>query len=125
MSIEERFKEAIEILSQISEDQSVPRNIRRSANKSIDILNDKDMELAVRAINAIEELEDTTADANTPFHTRTMVWQAITRLETPKLKDVNEEDDDDEYEDEDDDEWEEWDEKTQSWVLVRKSDQDD
>lgn len=123
MSTEERFKEAIEILAQISEDQSVPRNIRRSANKSIDILNDKAMELPVRAINAIEELEDTTADANTPFHTRTMVWQAITRLETPRVND----DDEDEYEDEEEEEeeWEEWDEKTKSWVLVKKSEQDD
>ena len=115
---EERMKEAIEILIQISEDQSVPRNIRRSATKSIEMLNDKSMELAVRAVNAIEELEDSTGDANTPFHTRTMIWQAITKLEIPRDK---KEDQKDEYEDEfDDDEWEEWDEKTQSWVIVRK-----
>jgi uncharacterized protein (UPF0147 family) len=115
---EERMKEAIEILLQISEDQSVPRNIRRSATKSIEMLNDKSMELAVRAVNAIEELEDSTGDANTPFHTRTMIWQAITKLEIPRDK---KEDQKDEYEDEfDDDEWEEWDEKTQSWVIVRK-----
>lgn len=112
------MKEAIEILLQISEDQSVPRNIRRSATKSIEMLNDKSMELAVRAVNAIEELEDSTGDANTPFHTRTMIWQAITKLEIPRDK---KEDQKDEYEDEfDDDEWEEWDEKTQSWVIVRK-----
>ena len=112
------MKVAIEILLQISEDQSVPRNIRRSATKSIEMLNDKSMELAVRAVNAIEELEDSTGDANTPFHTRTMIWQAITKLEIPRDK---KEDQKDEYEDEfDDDEWEEWDEKTQSWVIVRK-----
>ena len=80
------MKEAIEILLQISEDQSVPRNIRRSATKSIEMLNDKSMELAVRAVNAIEELEDSTGDANTPFHTRTMIWQAITKLEIPRDK---------------------------------------
>ena len=115
---EERMKEAIEILLQISEDQSVPRNIRRSATKSIEMLNDKSMELAVRAVNAIEELEDSTGDANTPFHTRTMIWQAITKLEIPRDK---KEEQNDEYDNEfDDDEWEEWDEKTQSWVIVRK-----
>ena len=115
---EERIKEAIEILLQISEDQSVPRNIRRSATKSIEMLNDKSMELAVRAVNAIEELEDSTGDANTPFHTRTMIWQAITKLEIPRDK---KEEQNDEYDNEfDDDEWEEWDEKTQSWVIVRK-----
>ena len=88
------MKEAIEILLQISEDQSVPRNIRRSATKSIEMLNDKSMELAVRAVNAIEELEDSTGDANTPFHTRTMIWQAITKLEIPRDK---KEDQKDEY----------------------------
>ena len=111
------MKEAIEILLQISEDQSVPRNIRRSATKSIEMLNDKSMELAVRAVNAIEELEDSTGDANTPFHTRTMIWQAITKLEIPRDKEEENEDYEDEF---DDDEWEEWDEKTQSWVIVRK-----
>ena len=112
------MKEAIEILLQISEDQSVPRNIRRSATKSIEMLNDKSMELADRAVNAIEELEDSTGDANTPFHTRTMIWQAITKLEIPRDK---KEEQNDEYDNEfDDDEWEEWDEKTQSWVIVRK-----
>ena len=123
MSEEQRMKEAIEILQQISEDQSVPRNIRRSATKSIEILNDKSMELAVRAINVIEELEDTTADPNSPFHTRTMIWQAITRLETPREGKGKNQDEDEFYDDED--EWEEWDEATQSWVLVRKSDEND
>ncbi len=117
------MKEAIEILLQISEDQSVPRNIRRSATKSIEMLNDKSMELAVRAVNAIEELEDSTGDANTPFHTRPIMCPALTKLEIPRDK---KEDQKDEYDDElnddefDDDEWEEWDEKTQSWVIVRK-----
>jgi len=119
------MKEAIEILLQISEDQSVPRNIRRSATKSIEMLNDKSMELPVRAVNAIEELEDSTGDANTPFHTRTMIWQAITKLEIPRDKKEDQKDEyDDEFDDDDDefddDEWEEWDEKTQSWVIVRK-----
>jgi len=118
MSTEERMKEAIEILTQISDDQSVPRNIRRSAVKSIELLNNAEMELAVRAINAIEELEDCTADPNTPFHTRTMIWQAITRLEIPR-DDVDDDYDDEEFEDE---EWEEWDEDLQQWVVRSNDD---
>lgn len=98
MSADEQVQEAISILEQIIDDQSVPRNIRRAAQKSIDTLNDQAMELPVRAINAIETLEETTGDPNCPFHCRTMLFMAITRLELP-------DDDDDEWEYEDDDDW--------------------
>ena len=81
MSGEQQVKEAIEILVQISDDQSVPRNIRRAATQSVETLNNEEMEIPVRAINAIELLEDCTGDPNCPFHCRTLLWQAITRLE--------------------------------------------
>ena len=100
MSAKEQVKEAIEILNHISDDQSVPRNIRRAALKSVETLNDTSMDILVRAINAIELLEDTTSDPNCPYHARTMLWQAITRLELP-TSDADE--DDEEYEDDDDD----------------------
>ncbi len=90
----EQVKEAIEVLNHISEDQSVPRNIRRAAIKSVETLNDNSMDLPVRAINAIELLEDTTSDPNCPYHARTMLWQAITRLELPTDDDEDEEDED-------------------------------
>ena len=94
-----QIQEAIEILNHISEDQSVPRNIRRAAVKSIEILNDKEMELPVRAINAIDILNDLSIDPNCPYHARTLLWQVITRLEISPDDDDEDEDDDDEYED--------------------------
>ncbi|MHA2091767.1 MAG: UPF0147 family protein [Candidatus Kariarchaeaceae archaeon] len=100
MSAKEQVKVAIEILNHISEDQSVPRNIRRTAIKSVETLNDTSMDILVRAINAIELLEDSTSDPNCPYHARTMLWQAITRLELPTDAD----DEDDEYDDDDEDE---------------------
>ena len=78
-----QIEEAKEILNHITEDQSVPRNIRKTALNSIATLNDKSMELQVRAINAIDNLEQTSSDPNCPYHVRTMLWQAITRLEIP------------------------------------------
>jgi uncharacterized protein (UPF0147 family) len=100
LSAKEQVKVAIEILNHISEDQSVPRNIRRTAIKSVETLNDTSMDILVRAINAIELLEDSTSDPNCPYHARTMLWQAITRLELPTDAD----DEDDEYDDDDEDE---------------------
>ncbi len=91
-SIDDNIKEATEILEMISEDQSVPRNIRRAASQSMTILSDEKMDIAVRAVNAIELLDDTTSDPNCPYHARTLIWQAITKLEIP-----NDDDDDDDY----------------------------
>jgi uncharacterized protein (UPF0147 family) len=89
---QEQIQEAIEILNHISEDQSVPRNIRRAALKSIETLNDNSMEIPVRAINAIDILNDLSVDPNCPYHARTLLWQVITRLEISP----DDEDDDDE-----------------------------
>lgn len=79
----QKISEAIEILTMIADDNAVPRNIRRAASSSVEILQDNTMEIHVRAVNAIELLEDSTIDANCPYHARTLLWQAITRLEIP------------------------------------------
>ena len=81
--VDTQINEAIQVLSVIADDNSVPRNIRKSATKSIDILQNQDMDLQLRATSAIEILDETTTDPNCPFHARTMLWQAITRLEIP------------------------------------------
>ena len=99
MSIEKQIKEATDILNNISEDQTVPRNIRRAATQSLTTLADKEMEVHVRAVNAIELLEDILGDPNCPYHARTLIWHVITRLELPTDGDK---DDEDEYEDDDD-----------------------
>ena len=100
---EKQVKEAIEILVIISDDQAIPRNIRRIATQCVEILQNGELDLPVRAINAIELLEDTTGDPNCPYHARTLIWQALTRLELP----LNDDEDDDEWEYYDDDEEEE------------------
>ncbi len=85
--VDKQVAEAMEILTHIAEDSSVPRNIRKAATKSIEILQDETMDLNVRAINAIDLLDESTADPNCPYHARTMLWQAITRLELPPQAD--------------------------------------
>ncbi len=82
-NVQKQIQEAIEILTYIAEDSSIPRNIRKAATKSVETLQDESMELNVRAINAIDLLDETTSDPNCPYHARTMLWQAITKLEIP------------------------------------------
>jgi hypothetical protein len=93
-----QVNEALRLLEQISEDTSVPRNIRRAATNSIEILHREDLELELRAINAIEMLDEVTQDPNCPLHARAKVYATITRLELPYNNDDSEED----YDEEDD-----------------------
>jgi uncharacterized protein (UPF0147 family) len=67
----------------ISEDTSVPRNIRRAANESIDAIEtDKVDSAAVKASNAISILDEISQDPNCPLHARTRIWNAVSILET-------------------------------------------
>ncbi|NHJ40664.1 MAG: hypothetical protein FK731_11575 [Asgard group archaeon] len=75
---------ALRILKDISEDTSVPRNIRRSASDALETLNDVDQEPspAIRANMATSILEETSLDPNCPVHARTLIWKTISILET-------------------------------------------
>ncbi|MCG3218399.1 MAG: UPF0147 family protein [Candidatus Heimdallarchaeota archaeon] len=99
-----QVNEALRLLEQISEDTSVPRNIRRAATNSIEILHREDLELELRAINAIEMLDEVTQDPNCPLHARAKVYATITRLELP-YDDDGEDDYVEEENDEDDDDY--------------------
>jgi len=77
----ERIKQATAILTSISEDTSTPRNIRRAAKESIDVLADESLSPAVRAANAISILDEISQDPNMPVPTRTKIWAVLSLLE--------------------------------------------
>jgi len=79
----EQINQAIQLLEKVSEDTTIPRNIRRAATQSLEILRDPDPELsmAVKANNVIEILDEISLDPNCPAHARTALFQIITLLE--------------------------------------------
>ncbi len=78
---EEKIKQAMELLSMISEDTSTPRNIRRAAKESMELLSDTNLTPAVRAANAISVLDEISQDPNMPVPTRTKIWAILSLLE--------------------------------------------
>ncbi|RLE67793.1 MAG: hypothetical protein DRJ43_06760 [Thermoprotei archaeon] len=76
-----QLKQAIDMLRRIAEDKGVPRNIRRIASESIDMLTNPSMSLGLRAANAISRLDEVSTDPNAPLYARTLVWQVIALLE--------------------------------------------
>lgn len=78
---EEAFNRVNDILQHIMEDTSVPRNIRRAAEESKDILA-RDEETTISASTVISILDEISNDPNIPIHARTLIWNVLSELES-------------------------------------------
>lgn len=78
---QKNIEQSKRLLKQISEDSSVPRNIRRAANEAIAVLDRSADSPAVRAQNAISILDEPSQDPNCPNHARTKIWHVSSLLE--------------------------------------------
>ncbi len=81
---EERIVEATNVLGLVSEDTTTPRNIRRAAKQSIEVLQLMENTPAVRASSAISILDDILQDPNMPPYTRVKLWNVMSLLEAIK-----------------------------------------
>ncbi len=77
---EEQINQIIAILDELAEDTSVPRNIRRGAVESKDLLLNNDQALDLRTASATMILDDLANDPNIPLHGRTLIWNIINML---------------------------------------------
>jgi uncharacterized protein (UPF0147 family) len=78
---EKKIKQAMSILNMIADDNTTPRNIRRTAKQASEMLLNKKLSIAARAANSISILEDISQDPNMPMYSRTRIWNAISVLE--------------------------------------------
>jgi hypothetical protein len=81
---EERIKQALAVLHQISEDNTTPRNIRRAAKDSVSVLQSGEFTPAVRAANAVSLLDEILQDPNMPAYTRVKLWNVMSVIESIK-----------------------------------------
>jgi uncharacterized protein (UPF0147 family) len=79
--IQESINFSKQLLKQISENNSVPRNIRRAANEASAALENEDDSPAARAQNAIAVLDEPNQDPNCPNYARTRIWRVLSYLE--------------------------------------------
>jgi len=75
--------ETIEIMEEIIEDRSVPRNIRAKIEEAISKVRQNN---ATTLSEAIYLLNDISKDINMPDHTRTDIWHIISLVEGKKEK---------------------------------------
>ncbi len=84
VDMETRLRQIIEVLDQLAEDTSVPRNIRRGAADAKERLLNKSEALDIRSASAVMILDELANDPNIPLHGRTLIWNIISQLETVK-----------------------------------------
>jgi len=82
MTAENVLKQCVEVLERIMSDDAVPRNIRRSAESVKTILMDESVSEAIKAASAISILDEISNAPNIPLHTRTLIWNVASQLET-------------------------------------------
>ncbi len=82
MAAADDMKHVTDYLDYLAEDTSIPRNIRKGASDAKARLLDTKEPMDIRATSAIVILEDLANDPNIPLQGRTIIWQAISQLET-------------------------------------------
>ena len=68
------------LLDEISEDRSVPKNIRNSIMEARQYMN-SNVDMAVRINSAVSILDEISNDPNIPVYTRTQIWNIVSMLE--------------------------------------------
>lgn len=81
IDLKEETGRALEMMKDILEDRSVPRNIKAAVEKARDKLLNESEEPALRISSAIYDLDDISNDINMPSHARTQIWEIISELE--------------------------------------------
>jgi len=84
--MEEKIKQVTEVMDQLIEDTSVPRNIRRGADNAKKLLLNNKEALDLRVSSAVNILDELANDPNIPLHGRTLIWNIISGLETITAK---------------------------------------
>lgn len=78
--------ELVEMMGEVIEDRSVPRNIRNAIDDAKNKISDLKDVTGLKFSEAIYLLDDVSNDINMPAHTRTEIWNIISGLESVKEK---------------------------------------
>jgi len=74
-----------QMLQHISDDNTIPRNIRRVADQTKSLLTNEQKSIGLRAAEAISTIDEISNDPNMPVHARTRIWELVSQLESIPL----------------------------------------
>ena len=81
METDEKIEQICDGLNMLSEDNSIPRNIRRGAESVKQVLLNNSDPIDLRVASATATLDELANDPNIPLHGRTLIWNIMSRLE--------------------------------------------
>jgi len=82
---QETINVCIQMLQHISEDNTIPRNIRRVADETKALLMNEEKSIGLRAAEAISTIDEISNDPTMPVHARTRIWELVSQLESIPL----------------------------------------
>jgi uncharacterized protein (UPF0147 family) len=74
------INDVVDLLIEIIEDSTTPKNVKEKMNKIMDILKNGD-EDSIKINKALNELDDVASDSNMQQFTRTQIWNVVSLLE--------------------------------------------
>ncbi len=83
--VKKEMQQLLELMQEVVDDRSVPRNIRTILEEATQKLSGKKVKVEDFS-SAIYLLDDVSNDINMPSHTRTDIWEIISKAEAIKEK---------------------------------------
>lgn len=77
----EKMQQIFSLLDLVINDRTVPKNIRKVAEDTKNLLNDESQPIDLRLSSAIQALDEIINDPNMPMYARTKIWSIVTLLE--------------------------------------------
>ena len=76
--------EVVQLLNQIEEDLSVPKNVRNRINLMKLMFEQKSLDIHIKIDRSLQELDEISDDPNIPSFIRTQIWSIVSLLESRK-----------------------------------------
>lgn len=78
---ESEVQAIIDVLHEVIEDGSVPKNVKQKVENAIKTLSDSSDNISVRVNKVLNDLDEISDDANMQPYTRTQLWNISSMLE--------------------------------------------
>ena len=79
----DNIKEILDLLIQLEQDITIPRNIRTKIKTTLELL-DENTDIAIRVDKSLQELDEIVEDPNVPSYARTQIWNVMSLIESRK-----------------------------------------
>ena len=81
MGDDANLKEVIDLLLNLEEDSTVPKNVKEGVKQTMEVLNGSGKDMSLKVNKALHILEEISSDTNMESYTRTQLLNIVTSLE--------------------------------------------